>query len=138
MNNLHIPALLDGAWHELAFSAFRPGIEICTLSPEDKAKYFWHNPDERLHPQPDNPFNTDNPPPGIALLRYQPGASVPRHRHAGVETILVLAGSQNDEAGCYQANALVINPIGSVHSVWSVDGCVVLIQWDKPVEFLTE
>jgi hypothetical protein len=32
--------------------------------------------------------------------------------------------------------ALVLNPEGTSHIVWSEDGCVVLIQWTLPVEFL--
>ncbi len=34
------------------------------------------------------------------------------------------------------ALTLMLNPEGSEHSVWSVTGCVVLIQWAKPVEFI--
>ncbi len=32
--------------------------------------------------------------PSVALLRYAAGAGVPRHRHVGLETILVLDGVQ--------------------------------------------
>lgn len=74
--------------------------------------------------------------PGVALLRYQPDAAVPRHRHLGLETIVVLEGSQSDERGRYETGAVVLNPEGSEHSVWSEDGCVVLIQWDRPVELV--
>ena len=74
--------------------------------------------------------------PGVARLRYQPGTAVPRHRHLGLETIVVLEGSQSDERGRYGTGAVVLNPEGSEHSVWSEDGCVVLIQWDRPVELV--
>lgn len=120
--NRHVPALMLGAWQEQVFQPFRDGIEICTL----------HDGTPPLSSQTD----TADDQPSIALLRYQPGAQVPRHRHPGIETILVLAGSQSDESGCYETGSLVINPVGSVHSVWSNDGCVVLIQWDKPVQFV--
>jgi anti-sigma factor ChrR (cupin superfamily) len=63
---------------------------------------------------------------------------VPRHRHTGLETILVLDGTQSDERGDYGAGTLILNPTGSAHSVWSDPGCVVLIQWDKPVQFLED
>jgi anti-sigma factor ChrR (cupin superfamily) len=53
-----------------------------------------------------------------------------------METILVLEGSQSDELGHYPAGSLVANPEGSVHSVTSEEGCVVLIQWTRPVEIL--
>ena len=72
----------------------------------------------------------------VAFLRYAPGASVPYHRHLGLETIIVLEGEQCDERGCYPAGAVMLNPEGSAHSVWSNTGCVVLIQWDKAVEFV--
>lgn len=74
--------------------------------------------------------------PAVALLRYAPGARVPMHRHTGLESILVLAGEQSDERGTYTEGSLVLNPEGSSHSVWSQTGCVVLIQWERPVEIL--
>ncbi len=76
--------------------------------------------------------------PAVALLRYAPGARVPRHRHTGLESILVLEGEQSDERGTYPAGSFVLNPEGSSHSVWSETGCVVLIQWERPVEFLNK
>jgi len=74
--------------------------------------------------------------PSVALLRYQPGARVPPHRHRGFEVILVISGSQSDENGTYEAGSLVINQPDDEHNVWSDDGCVVLIVWERPVEFL--
>ena len=98
-------------WKSFDFEAFRKGIEICKLFPED---------------------------PLVALLRYEPGASVPKHQHKGLETILVLEGEQSDEHGNYSAGSLVLNPEDSIHSVWSNTGCVVLIQWERPVLFLED
>lgn len=104
-----IAGLLPQAWADMEFEPFREGVEICHL---------WQGG------------------PDVALLRYAPGASVPRHRHMGLETILVLTGSQSDDFVTYEAGALVFNPVGSVHRVWSDPGCVVLIQWERPVEFV--
>lgn len=106
---LCFPQLLGGAWREMPFQFFREGVEICPII--DGA-------------------------PGVALLRYAPGASVPRHLHTGLETILVLDGVQSDERGDYPEGSLILNPEGSSHSVWSDPGCTVLIQWERPVEFL--
>lgn len=106
---VHLARLVDGGWRGLEFASFREGVEICWLRQAD---------------------------PSAALLRYAPGASVPRHLHAGLETIVVLDGSQSDENGTYERGALVLNPKGSSHSVWSDKGCVVLITWERPVEFL--
>lgn len=74
--------------------------------------------------------------PHAAILRYEPGAHVPAHRHLGFEVIYVLEGSQRDERGSYDAGALVVNRAGDEHTVHSDDGCTVLIFWEKPVEFL--
>jgi anti-sigma factor ChrR (cupin superfamily) len=104
---------LPGGWQEMPFQPFHPGVEICPL---------WQS--------------APGTGPDMALLRYAPGAGVPRHRHLGLETILVLSGSQSDDRGRYGTGALVFNPAGSEHRVWSVDGCTVLIQWEKPVEFV--
>jgi anti-sigma factor ChrR (cupin superfamily) len=74
--------------------------------------------------------------PTAALLRYAPGARVPKHRHAGFEVIYVLEGAQSDERGTYPAGTLVVNPVGGSHSVRSEDGCLVLIVWERSIEFL--
>jgi anti-sigma factor ChrR (cupin superfamily) len=50
--------------------------------------------------------------------------------------IIVLSGSQSDEHGRYSAGDVVLNPEGSEHEVWSVDGCTILIQWERPVTFV--
>jgi len=104
-------ALLPDDWAKLPFEPFRDGVDIY---------YLWQGG------------------PDVALLRYAPGASVPRHRHTGLETILVLSGIQCDETGCFPAGSVVFNPAGTDHSVWSDEGCTVLIQWEKPVEFIAD
>ncbi|MFQ4136907.1 cupin domain-containing protein [Nodosilinea sp. PGN35] len=93
----------------LSWEPFRPGVDI-----------------HRLYPaEPDGA--------AAALLRYQPGATVPYHLHTGFEHILVLSGSQSDENGTYPAGSLMINPPGTRHTVHSPDGCVVLAIWARPV-----
>ena len=76
--------------------------------------------------------------PAAALLRYQPGASVPFHEHPGYEHVLVLDGAQSDERGLYAAGTLVINPPLSRHCVTSEEGCVVLIIWERAIRALAE
>lgn len=73
--------------------------------------------------------------PSSALLKYQPGASAPRHNHPGFEHIYVLRGSQTDENGEHAEGTLAINPPGTSHSVQSPDGCIVFAVWEKPVQF---
>lgn len=106
--------ILDASPRPAAFEPFRPGVEIHHIvrSVDGGA--------------------------GVALLRYRAGASVPRHRHPGLETILVLEGAQSDEAGRYAAGDFVVNRPGSIHRVWSDEGCLVLIHWAAPVEILGE
>jgi len=101
--------LFPDGWRSHRFEPFRDGVEISWLVPGE---------------------------PGVALLRYAPGASVPRHRHTGLETIFVLNGSQTDERGRYGAGAFIVNHPGTEHSVWTDEGCVVLIHWDRPVAFV--
>lgn len=103
--------LLQGGWKDLAFQPFRDGVEIYPIVEGE---------------------------PALALLKYSPGASVPRHVHTGLETICVLSGSQTDENGTYGAGTMVANLEGSSHSVRSEEGCVVLIQWNRPVKFVSD
>ena len=74
--------------------------------------------------------------PQLALLKYEAGASVPRHKHTGLETIFVLSGDQVDERGTITKGDLAINLPDSEHSVSSEEGCLVLLQWEKPVKFV--
>lgn len=106
-----LPGLAAGGWHRLPFRPFRRGVEILPILEGA---------------------------PAVALLRYAPGSRVPAHLHTGLETIYVLEGAQSDERGTYPEGALVLNPEGTRHSVWSDEGCVVLIQWERPVRFLAE
>jgi anti-sigma factor ChrR (cupin superfamily) len=105
---------VGGAWRDLEFEPFRHGVSVHWLQKGAG--------DE----------------PSVAILKYLPGARVPRHRHAGLETILVLDGIQSDEKGDYPAGSLVLNPTGTEHSVWTDMGCAVLIQWDRPVVILEQ
>jgi anti-sigma factor ChrR (cupin superfamily) len=95
----------------IKWEKFREGIEIC-----------------RIYDMPGGS--------NAALLRYKPGASLQEHFHLGHEHILVLSGSQIDEAGEHPAGTLLIYPPGSSHSVQSPAGCIVLIIRDRPVSFV--
>ena len=60
------------------------------------------------------------------LVRYDPGATIPRHRHLGDEQIFVLEGSVSDDTGTCTAGNYARRPPGCVHSVTSRDGALVL------------
>jgi anti-sigma factor ChrR (cupin superfamily) len=113
MDPIVIPDLKEVVAHpeRLAWEPMHPGIEIHRL------------------------YDGGDTGPSAAFLRYQPGTKLRRHRHTGVEHILVLAGSQQDERGKYRAGAMVVNPAGSAHDVSSPDGCLVLAWWERPVQF---
>jgi len=102
---------LAGDPERLDWKPMRPGIEMHRL------------------------YQHGNDGPAAAFLRYQPGATLPRHRHTGFEQIFVLSGSQQDDRGFYRAGAFIVNPPGSAHNVSSVDGCIVLVLWERPVCF---
>ncbi len=101
--------LLNDGWQQLEFEPFREGVTIHWIRQQS---------------------------PQVALLKYELGASVPRHLHPGLETILVLSGEQTDEHGTIQEGDFIMNEPGSEHTVHSKTGCTVLIQWEKPVEFI--
>jgi len=98
---------------DIAWRKFHEGIEIHVL-----------------HATPDGA--------SAALLRYHPGAQLPRHAHRGYEHIVVLHGSQVDDAGEHHRGTAIIYPPGSSHSIRSPGGCVVLIMWERPVLFLPQ
>ena len=107
--SVYLPDLINGGWRDMLFRPFRDGVDISEIKTGT---------------------------PAVALLRYQPDASIPYHMHRGLETILVLEGVQSDEFGDYPAGSVILNPEGTKHSVWSIEGCVVLIHWQQPVQFL--
>ena len=103
------------------FLPFRPGVDILPLYGLDELG-------GRL----------SDTTPSAALLRYEPGASVPTHHHHGYEHIFILQGSQSDAAGVYVKGTCVISPPGSRHAVFSEEGCLVLAVWNRPVEILDD
>ena len=68
----------------------------------------------------------------------QPGSEVPEHEHQGIEHVYILDGEQSDERGTYRKGSFVINPPGTSHRVWSSEGCLVLIVWQRPVAFKSD
>jgi len=101
----------DCNYDALDWKPFRKGIEIVRL------------------------YGTPHLGASAALLRYEPGATLPHHSHTGYEHIIVLSGSQIDDNGRHNEGAVIINPPGSGHSVSNEHGCVVLAIWEHPVVF---
>src|ERR1700728_5090669 len=80
-------------WDDISWEPFRPGVRVHWL------------------------YRTGDGGPEAALLRYAPGATVPLHEHVGWEHILVLAGSESDDAKRYAEGALMISPPGTRHAI---------------------
>jgi anti-sigma factor ChrR (cupin superfamily) len=76
--------------------------------------------------------------PSAALIRFQPGATVPLHEHRGFEHIYILKGSQSDENGQLNAGSLMVHPPGTCHSIVSKEGCLVLAIYEKPPQFISK
>jgi anti-sigma factor ChrR (cupin superfamily) len=100
--------------HELAWQPYKKGVDIFRL------------------------YGDGITGPTAALIRYREHGEIPMHEHIGYEHLLILAGSQRDENGTYEAGTFVINPPGTRHQVSSEDGCIVLAIYEKPVRFVQD
>jgi anti-sigma factor ChrR (cupin superfamily) len=60
------------------------------------------------------------------LTRFEPGASLPMHRHNGDEILYVIEGAIADESGTVSAGNMGYRPNGCVHNVSSRNGATVL------------
>lgn len=103
---------IDADNADLNWQPLQAGVDICTLHSTDA---------------------TGN---SVALLRYEPGASIPPHLHVGHEYLFILRGSQRDEYGTYRQGTFLINLPEGRHRVVSDEGCLVLAIWETPVEFI--
>ncbi len=63
-----------------------------------------------------------------SVVRYEPGASFPRHAHPRGEEIMVLEGELSDEYGVYPAGTYIRNPHGSSHAPVSTNGCTLFVK----------
>ena len=68
---------------------------------------------------------------GIAtsIVKYSPNTSFSHHTHKGGEEFIVLEGTFHDENGKHERLHYVRNPIGSMHSPYTLhDGCVIFVK----------
>lgn len=63
-----------------------------------------------------------------SLVKYDPDSYFSSHTHDGGEEFLVLEGTFSDEHGDYSAGTYVRNPIGSSHTPFTKDGCVIFVK----------
>ena len=66
------------------------------------------------------------------LARFEPGATLPPHRHVGDELIFLIEGANADESGAVATGNMNYRPNGCVHSVTAQHGATVLaIVWGR-------
>ena len=72
------------------------------------------------------------------LMRWAPGARLPRHEHVEIEQSYVIQGSLADHAGVCRAGQYVWRSAGSRHDAWTDEGCLVLAFFLKPNTFFDQ
>ena len=66
------------------------------------------------------------------LARFEPGATLPPHRHVGDELIFVIEGANADESGAVATGNMNYRPNGCVHTVTTKNGATVLaVVWGR-------
>jgi anti-sigma factor ChrR (cupin superfamily) len=66
------------------------------------------------------------------LARFEPGATLARHRHVGDELIFMIEGANADESGAVSTGNLNYRPNGCVHTVTTKNGATVLaVVWGR-------
>jgi len=60
------------------------------------------------------------------LARFEPGATLPKHRHVGDELIFLIEGANADESGVVDTGDMSYRPNGCVHTVTTENGATVL------------
>src|SRR6266496_3954725 len=66
------------------------------------------------------------------LARFEPGATLPPHRHVGDELIFLVEGANADESGVVTTGNMNYRPNGCVHTVTTQNGATVLaVVWGR-------
>ena len=69
------------------------------------------------------------------FLKWEPGASLPMHKHPAIEQSYVIEGSFYDHDGICRAGEFVWRRPGSFHETHSDEGAVILAVYRKPNAF---
>jgi quercetin dioxygenase-like cupin family protein len=69
------------------------------------------------------------------LLKWEPGATLPMHKHPEIEQTYVIEGSFYDHDGICRAGEFVWRRVGSFHETHSDEGAVILAVYRKPNVF---
>ncbi len=87
------------------------GREWETASPTIKLKKLWSDSATKRRAQ---------------ITRFEPGATLPIHRHVGDELLYVIEGAISDEFGTTAAGSVSYRPNGCVHTVTSPNGATII------------
>jgi hypothetical protein len=69
------------------------------------------------------------------FLKWEPGATLPMHKHPEIEQSYVVEGSFYDHDGICRAGEFVWRRVGSFHETHSDEGAVLLAVYRKPNVF---
>ena len=69
------------------------------------------------------------------LLKWEPGATLPMHKHPEIEQTYVVEGSFYDHDGICRAGEFVWRRVGSFHETHSDEGAIILAVYRKPNVF---
>lgn len=64
----------------------------------------------------------------VALVKWEPGTRFNCHTHPHGEEIFVLEGLFEDEFGQYPKGTWLRNPPGSIHTPFSIQGCLIYVK----------
>jgi len=124
-NGATVLAVLTGGVEPATERGSAPASQIFTLSdlpwvetrPGVRQKKIW-----------DDPVNERR----AILARFEPGATLARHRHVGDELIFLIEGANADESGPVTTGNMNYRPNGCVHTVTTKNGATVLaIVWGR-------
>ena len=119
-------AIITGGVEPIAQRASGPPSRVFTLSdlpwvetrPGVRQKKIWNDPAGEGR--------------RAILARFEPGATLPRHRHVGDELIFVVEGANADESGPVTTGNMNYRPNGCVHTVTTKNGATVLaVVWGR-------
>ena len=66
------------------------------------------------------------------FLKWEPGATLPMHKHPEIEQSYVVEGSFYDHEGICRAGEFVWRRVGSFHETHSEEGAIILAVYRKP------
>ena len=124
-NGATVLAVLTGDIEPAAERGRAPGSQIFTLSelpwietrPGVRQKRIWEDKVTERR---------------ALLARFEPGATLPPHRHVGDELIFLAEGANADESGVVATGNMNYRPNGCVHSVTTQNGATVLaVVWGR-------